>query len=496
MESLWRKQIKIIEDKQGKESSGMPHSQDRHAGVLHAGFNHTRRDVIVIGAGMAGILTAYYLKERGKNVLVLEADKIASGQTGRTTAKITSQHGLKYSTLINTMGIKKAEMYAKANEEAIREYERLIKNHRISCQFEIVPAYLYTLQNEATLKKEEQAAKRLGIDAFFARETELPFPVAGALCFQNQAQFSPLEFIRYLSSNLEIWEQTKVTAVRGNQVVTNGRVLTADKIVVATHYPFLNIPGFYFLRQHQERSYVLALSGCRKINGMYYGVDKEGLSLRQAGDTLLLGGGSHRTGENSNGGSYDLLMQAAKQYFPGSRVEARWSAQDCMPHDGVPFIGRYSAFTPDLYVASGFQKWGMTSSMISALILRDELCGIENPYKKLFSPLRINFRAAAGNFILDAGMSVKGLSKGLLHRPKKDADSLPCGHGGIVLVDGKRFACCRDEAGELHMISARCSHMGCELEWNPDEKSWDCPCHGSRFDVDGNLLDNPSKKDR
>ena len=291
MESLWRKQIKIIEDKQGKESSGMPHSQDRHAGVLHAGFNHTRRDVIVIGAGMAGILTAYYLKERGKNVLVLEADKIASGQTERTTAKITSQHGLKYSTLINTMGIKKAEMYAKANEEAIREYERLIKNHRISCQFEIVPAYLYTLQNEATLKKEEQAAKRLGIDAFFARETELPFPVAGALCFQNQAQFSPLEFIRYLSSNLEIWEQTKVTAVRGNQVVTNGRVLTADKIVVATHYPFLNIPGFYFLRQHQERSYVLALSGCRKINGMYYGVDKEGLSLRQAGDTLLLGGG-------------------------------------------------------------------------------------------------------------------------------------------------------------------------------------------------------------
>lgn len=496
MESLWRKQIKTIEDKKGKESSGMPHLQERRAGALHSGFSHTRRDVIVIGAGIAGLLIAYYLREQGKNVLVLEADEIASGQTERTTAKITSQHGLKYSTLINMAGIKKAELYAKANGEAIREYERLIKDHRISCQFERVPAYLYTLQNEEALKEEEQAAKKLGIDAFFTRETELPFPVAGALCFQDQAQFSPLEFIRYLSSDLEIWEQTKVTAVRGNQVVTNGRVLTAGKIVVATHYPFLNIPGFYFLRQHQERSYVLALSGCPEINGMYYGIDKNGLSLRQTGDLLLLGGSSHRTGENSNGGAYDFLMQAAEQHFPGSRVEACWSAQDCMPHDGIPFIGRYSAFCPDLYVATGFQKWGMTSSMIAAMVLRDELCGNESPYRKLFSPQRMNFRAAAGNFILDAGMSVKGLLKGLLHRPKKDVDSLPCGHGGIVLAEGKRFACYRDEAGGLHMISARCSHMGCELEWNPDEKSWDCPCHGSRFDVDGNLLDNPSEKDR
>lgn len=228
---------------------------------------------------------------------------------------------------------------------------------------------------------------------------------------------------------------------------------------------------------------------------MYYGIDEDGLSVRQAGDYLLLGGSSHRTGDNDSGGAYEFLEKAAAQYFPDGKVEARWSAQDCMPHDGIPFIGRYSVFTPHLYVATGFQKWGMTSAMIAAMILRDELCGVKNPYAKLFRPQRFNLRASFGNLLVDVGMSIKGLTKGFLHRPGQTVDSLLPGHGGIVAIDGKKYACYRDEAGELHQISARCSHMGCELTWNPDEKSWDCPCHGSRFDVDGRLLDNPAKRD-
>ena len=240
---------------------------------------------------------------------------------------------------------------------------------------------------------------------------------------------------------------------------------------------------------------MLALSGCKKITGMYYGIDEDGLSVRYAGDYLLLGGSSHRTGENEIGGTYAFLEKSAAQYFPGSKVEARWSAQDCMPHDGIPFIGRYSIFTPHLYVATGFQKWGMTSAMIAAMIVRDKLCGVDNPYAKLFRPQRLNLRASIGNLIVDVGMSVKGLTKGLLHRPGHTVASLQPGHGGIVTVDGKRYACYRDKEGELHRISARCPHMGCELAWNPDEKSWDCPCHGSRFDVDGKLLDNPAKRD-
>lgn len=418
-------------------------------------------DVVVVGAGMAGLLVAYYLQEEGKKVLVLEANEVASGQTGRTTAKITSQHGLKYSQLNQSVGVEKARMYAQANEGAIREYERLIHKKGIECQFERVPAYLYTLQDAEPLKEEAKIAASFGIDAFFTQEVELPFPVAGAVCFRNQAQFFPLEFVKHIATELEIREHTKVIAIKGNKVITETSEMTAEKIVIATHYPIRNVPGFYFLRQHQERSYVLALSGCNKIKGMYYGIDEDGLSFRQEGDVLLLGGSSCRTGENTCGGSYDFLVQAAEKYFPGYKEENRWAAQDCMPHDGIPFIGRHSMFTPNLYVVTGFQKWGMTTSMIAAMILRDELCGRENPYRKLFTPQRINFRASIGNLLTDVSVSVKGLCKGLF---------------------GKK--------------SLRCPHMGCELVWNPDEKSWDCPCHGSRFDKNGKLLDNPAMRSK
>ncbi|MBQ6806838.1 MAG: FAD-dependent oxidoreductase [Lachnospiraceae bacterium] len=421
------------------------------------------REIIVVGAGMAGLLIAYYLKRQGKDVLVLEANEVASGQTGRTTAKITSQHALKYSELIRTIGEGKARLYAKANEEAISEYERLIREEGIECQFRRVSAYLYTLQNTERLKQEAKAASLLGIDAFFTTETELPFDVAGAVCFRNQAQFSPMDFVRHIASKLEIREHTKVIRIRGNRVITKGEELFAEKIILATHYPIRNVPGFYFLREHQERSCVLELSDCYKTSGGYrleamcYGIDSDGFSFRQAGENLLLGGGSYRTGENKCGGAYDKLTQAAKKYFPNAKEVSRWSAQDCMPHDGIPFIGRFSVFTPNLYVATGFQKWGMTTSMIAAMILKDMICGVGNPYEKLFSPQRFLVRAATENFLKDVGISVKGLCKGLF--------------------------CAK---------TCRCSHMGCELVWNPDEQSYDCPCHGSRYDADGKLLDNPS----
>lgn len=441
MESLWRKQQKGV-----PLSGKKPPEENRDY------------DVIVIGAGMAGLLTAYFLKERGKRVLVLEAETIASGQTERTTAKITSQHGIKYSTLIEKIGKKKAALYAKANEEAILEYEKLIGRKKIACEFVRTPSYLYTMKQETVLREEARAADALGIKAEFTTESELPFQPEGILCFHGQAQFSPLAFLRAIASELEIREHTMAEAVYGRRVITENGVFMADDIVVAAHYPFLNIPGFYFLRQHQERSYVLALSGCPKIHGMYYGIDADGISLRQSGDLLLFGGVGHRTGEAKRCGAYDMLLEKAKYYFPECKEEARWSAQDCMPHDGVPLIGRYSVFTPHLYVATGFQKWGMTSSMVAAMLLTDEICGVESPYRRLFSPQRLYVSAGIANLVKDVGMSIKGLARGLFFRP-------------------------------------RCPHMGCELEWNPQEKSWDCPCHGSRFDERGRRLDNPSRKD-
>lgn len=428
---------------------------------MEVNLKKKNRDVIVVGAGMAGILTAYFLKQEGRDVLILEADRPLSGQTGRTTAKITSQHGLKYAKLIKKLGRKRAELYAQANEAAIREYEALVRERDIQCGFERVPAYLYSETKDEQLKQEAEAASSLGIPAFFTTKVELPFEVAGAVCFPEQAQFDPTEFLQFILQDLEVWENTRVLKIRGKRVITDQMELEAEQIVVTTHYPIVNVPGFYFLRQHQERSYVLALEGSWKLKGMYYGIDKDGLSLRRAGEFLLVGGGAHRTGEADKSKAYEFLRQATKKYFPEGREAARWSAQDCMPHDGVPFIGKYSIFTPHLYVASGFQKWGMTTSMVAALLLRDLLCGRKNPYARLFSPQRLFFRAGIAAFFKDVGMSVKGLTQGWF---------------------GKK--------------NLRCPHMGCKLTWNLHERSWDCPCHGSRFECDGSLLDNPAKKDK
>lgn len=449
MKSLWRQQTERIKPMNDS-------FQDK--------IKESHWDVVVIGAGLAGILTAYYLQRSGKKVVVIEAKTIASGQTERTTAKITSQHGLKYMKLIKNIGEEKARLYAAANEEAISQYAKLIKMKEIDCQFQRTDAYLYSTVGVAELQKEAEAAKRLGIEAEFVIDTELPFLIKGGVRFLNQAQFSPLEFIKGIAKELHILEHTLVTEVKEHWVITNKGILTADDIVIATHYPMKNIPGFYFLREHQERSYVLALSGCKPMKNMYYSIDKNGLSFRQAGEYLLLGGGGHRTGhsfeqkEMECQNPYEFLRKEAKKYFTEAKEVSHWAAQDCMPHDGIPFIGKYSVFTPHLYVATGFQKWGMTSSMVAARLISDEICGKENVYKNLFTPQRLLVKAGFSDFMKDVGISTKGIVQGMTKKK-------------------------------------RCTHMGCKLEWNETEQSWDCPCHGSRYDADGKLLDNPAKRD-
>lgn len=455
MESIWSEQIEIPKRKPLKENISV----------------HT----VVIGAGMAGILTAYLLKKKGIDVVVVEAERIAGGQTKNTTAKITSQHGLLYDELIRKAGRGRAEMYAAANEDAIRMYEEIIREEKISCRFQRVPSYLYAVTGEGRekLKKEEKAAGMLGIAARFLNAdeiTELPFPIEGALCFENQALFQPLEFIRQLAKKIEIFENTKVLSVKKHMVITDKGEIRAENIVFAAHYPFLIFPGFYFLRMHQERSYVLALEGQKELGGMYYGIDGEKLSFRSAGNSLLLGGGGHRTGKKDwdespcgcakqAGCSY--LRQIAEKYYSDAAEEAFWSAQDNMSHDKIPLIGKYSVFRPCWYVASGFNKWGMTSAMVSAMIICDEICERGGLYKNAFSPQRLLLRMGIGAFLIDAGESIMGLSRGLFSKKAR-----------------------------------RCTHMGCRLEWNPEEKSWDCPCHGSRFDEEGNLLNGPAKKNK
>lgn len=424
---------------------------------------------VVIGAGLAGILTAYYLQQEGIRAVILEADRIGSGQTKNTTAKVTSQHNLIYSRLIRTFGRRMAEHYASANEAAIGEYERLIQEKGIHCDFTRCPACLYSQTGTELLKREAEAAASLGIRASFGTSCELPFPVAGVTRFERQARFHPLKFLAAMAEEVEVYEQTKVLKVEGRKVETVRGTVTAEHIVFAAHYPFINVPGFYFARMHQERSYVLALEGAERLEGMYLGIDRGGLSFRSSGDLLLLGGGSHRTGVNPKdragaGRGYGMLWDRARDIYPGCQETARWSAQDCMTLDGLPYIGRFSRRRPCWYVATGFGKWGMTTAMVSARILTALISGRDCPEGDIFSPNRPFTAQAAKGLAVHGLYTVKGLAKHLL----------PSGNKEIV---------------------PNCPHMGCRLEWNPEEESYDCPCHGSRFDREGHLIDGPAQID-
>lgn len=451
-------------------------------------------DVAIIGGGMAGILTAWFLKKRGIKATVLEAKSIGSGQTGRTTAKITAQHGAIYHTLIKTFGEKKALEYAQSNSDAITAYAKLIQEEQIDCHFEFQPSYLYSMTDIQELKQEVTACNDLGLPAQFTTESALPFSISGAAVLPKQAQFHPLDFLSALVKQIDVFENTPVVEVVENQVRTDCGTVTAQNIVFTAHYPFLNLPGLYFMRMHQERSYVIALEGAAKLNGMYFGIDPDGLSFRNFGNYLLLGGGKHRTGENPKGGRYEMLRQTARQFWPNCREVASWSAQDCMTLDGVPYIGQFSSSTPNWYVATGFGKWGMTHSMIAAKRICQLIAGEKTVGDSIFSPSRFTPSASAKSFLKDGLHAVQDLSRQILAPPREKFSSIPNGHGGIVEYHGKKTGVYKDLNGELFVVSTRCPHLGCQLEWNPDEKSWDCPCHGSRFDYRGNRLDNPAQE--
>lgn len=412
-----------------------------------------RVDVLIIGGGMAGVLTAYRLHTAGVDCVLCEAETLGSGTTKNTTAKITAQHGLIYEKLIREFGERKAKLYYRANEEAIEAYRTLCQ--RIDCDFEQKDNYIYTLDNDRKIEKELHALKKLGIPAGRTDTLPLPFDIAGAIRFPGQAQFHPLRFLSGISEGLRVFEHTRVRELKktadGVAAETSGGTVFAKRVVVATHFPFLNKHGAYFIKQYQHRSYVLALENAPELDGMYLDDDEDGLSFRTFRDLLFVGGGSHRTGKN--GGGYRALRIAADRYFPGAAVKFAWAAQDCMTLDAVPYIGRYSAKTEGLYVATGFNKWGMTGSMIAANLLCDLLTDTENPYAELFSPSRSVLR----------GTLFSNAAEALL--------------------------------GWITPTAPRCPHLGCALRWNAEEHSWDCPCHGSRFTEDGSLIDNPATGD-
>lgn len=408
-----------------------------------------RTDVLIIGGGIAGILTAYLLHEKGVKYVLVEKGRICSGTTGNTTAKITFQHGLIYDKILKSDGTEAARKYLAANRAAFDKYAELCG--KTDCDYEIKDNYVYSTDDRRKLEKEVEALEKIGYIADLCENVPLPVKTVGAVKFPDQAQFNPLKFLSSVAEGLNIYENTFVREMRGNTAVTDKGKIHADTVIAATHFPFINKHGSYFLKLYQHRSYVIALENAQDVNGMYVDECDTGLSFRNYEGLLLLGGGGHRTGKK--GGNWAELRAFAAKKYPNSREKHFWATQDCMSLDGIPYIGRYSAKTHGFYVASGFNKWGMTGSMTAAMLLSDMILGKRNGFASVFDPSRS------------------------IVKPQ-------------LFINGAEAVC-----NLLTPSKKRCPHLGCALKWNEAERSWDCPCHGSRFTEHWSVLDNPANGD-
>lgn len=408
-----------------------------------------KTDVLIVGGGICGLICAYFLKKSGIDCTIVESGKIASGTSGNTTAKITSLHGAIYSDLTGSLGLEAAQKYFDINEKAIKEYEKIAK--QADCDFKKSTAYTYTVSNKQIIQEEYLALKKLGAAVEFKVESKLPVSISAMVALKDQAEFNPLKFIAHIIKDLKIYENTRILDVDEKYAYYDGGKIRANKIIIATHFPFIDRRGLYFLKLYQHRSYVLALENAQNVGGMYVDEAENGLSFRNYGNLLLLGGGGGRTGKPC--GSFNELERFKEKHYPNAKIKYKWATQDCMSLDKLPLIGQYSKATPNLFVATGFNKWGMTSSMVAAMLLTDKIRGIKNDYADIFCPSRnilkpqlfVNVFETLSNFIVPN--------------------------------------------------TKRCSHLGCALKWNKYEHSWDCPCHGSRFTPDGKLINNPANKD-
>ncbi len=461
-------------------------------------------DVAVVGAGLAGLTAARLLAADGATVAVLDAGPICAGVTGYTTAKVTSLHSLKYASLRSSFGAERAAGYAAANEAAIRKITELAHSDGIDCELEPAAAFTYTCEADqvASIEEEVDAATQAGLLASFTTDTELPYDVLAAIRVDDQAQFHPRMFCLGLAEAIigaggSVYERTRALELDGRTVVTDRGRVTSDAVVVTTHIPFVDTGG-YFGRMEPKRSYALAAQvRGERPRGMYISVEQPTRSVRStASGWLVISGEGHKVGHDDDTRQrYEALEAWTTEHFDTEPIEHRWSAQDYSPADGLPFIGRLPGHE-GAFVATGFGKWGMTNGVVSAMILNDLVQGRANPWEAVFDATRVALKQSAKGVVsenVDVAKRFVGDRLAGLRAP--DADELAPGDGGIVTLDGDTVAAFRDEDGTLHPLSPTCTHLGCRVSFNTAERSWDCPCHGSRFDLDGHVIQGPATKD-
>lgn len=520
-------------------------------------------DICIIGGGLTGLSVAYYLEQYKIKNVILEKDRICHRTSGFSTAKITSQHDLFYKYLIDSKGKEIAQKYYEANEEAIAEIERIIEKENIDCDFKKQSAYVFTqsINDVQKIKDEVEAVKQIGGIANYieaqdielnklGKETNIPkneidssmeqiLPIK-ALCaieFPNQAQFNPYKYALALAEkctkgSTQIYENSKVIDIRTedsneesgeisleefiNKVKNNitkekqrpnyiielehGRTIKAKHIVIATKYPIINFPGYYFLKMYQSTSNVIAIEPKEKpIKGMYINSENPTISIRTVEDNgenlVLIAGFDHKTGAKIDlENSYKYLEKIAKSLYPNCEKRYQWNTEDCISLDKIPYIGSFSNIMQNVYVATGYKKWGITTSNIAARMIVDEIMGKEVKYKDVFKATRLepikNIKEV-GNMLKQ---TVNSLVIEKLEMPKETLEQIQTDEGKIVDVEGKKVGIYKDNRGEIFAVKPVCMHLGCELSWNNLDKTWDCPCHGSRYNYKGELIYGPSVK--
>lgn len=463
--------------------------------------------------GLFGLTTAYYLCKKGLNVKVLDKSEIGIKASGHTTAKITSQHGLIYKYLIHDFGIDIAKNYLNANEEAIKNIKHIIEEEKIECDFVLQSDFVYGTSPEEIekIKDETECVKSMGFDAQFIEHLPVPFKNNGAIMFPNQAMFHPRKYMLSLCKSIQknkgqIFTNTTVYDVKNvkneYEIYTKSNTVKSKYVVLASHYPIINFPGFYFTKMYQETSYIIGVdTHSTAFDGMYISSAPPTYSYRwikyEDKQLLLIGGAGHKTGEENitPSSTYEILEQKAKELYPSSEIIYRWNTRDCITLDKVPYIGEFSSMMPNMYVGTGFNKWGMTSSNVAANIIADKILGIKNKYEEAFTSTRLKPVKNRWEMKDMLKQVTNSLIIERLKIPDETLNSIKKDTGKIVEIEGLKVGIYIDLSGKIFTIKPTCSHLGCTLSWNNVDKTWDCPCHGSRFDYTGKNIYDPAIKD-
>ncbi|RDY29334.1 FAD-dependent oxidoreductase [Romboutsia weinsteinii] len=470
---------------------------------------NTKANTLVIGAGITGITTAYLLAKQGIDVVLVDADKIAYGSSGRNTGKVTAQHDNMYSKINKKYGMDVARLYYKANESALNLIEEIIKENKIDCHFERLSSYIFTERDDYVkdIQDEYKICSDIGIDCEYHNKLDIPLDIKAALSFKNQGQFNPKKYLDGLIKVVErlgvrIYEDSPIEDLEKGDVCTartrDGYTIECKKLVIASHLPWYDGLNLYFAKEDQERSYLIGATLNSDLpKGMYINLERPSLTFRtyegENQKLLIFGGGDHKVGQGGKEGEiYENLKQFAREKFNLSDFKYQWSAQDCMSFDDMPFVGNVNTKQENVYVGTGYSKWGMTNGTMAASLISNLILKKSSIYEDIFKPTRVGVYMTK-DFVLENLNVAMNYVSGKLSSGKEET-TLEKNQGEIVNIDGKRYGAYKDDKGELYIVDITCTHLGCELKFNGAEKTWDCPCHGSRFDYKGNILEGPALK--